>query len=156
MNFKRNLFCCWSFLLFAQVINGEEGEKSVGYGTKFGTDLTKAKKLKGAIGLGASPGFLSGDSEDDLVEVFKRYHAYLLLTGRNVANFSQIRSFLTLFNKKNNFIPKILIIKTKKRSKKLYIWGKLIHRDGFDTDCEEGCPIGSHCSDGICFCDSGT
>ena len=71
----------------------------------------KGKKLKFNIilGLGAPPGFLNGDNEQVILDVYQRYLEYKLLQGA----------------------------------------------DPNDDLCQEKCPPGSHCSSGVCFCDTG-
>jgi len=84
-------------------------EKILGYGTKFGTILDEDSKK--VIGLGAPEGFLSGDNEEAILEVYQRYKEHQIL----VEEASQ----------------------------------------GIDNqECMEGCPEGSHCSAGVCFCDA--
>ena len=125
-------------------------DKTLGYGTKFGTVLEEdskkvigkqftlfrqklgrkndnldqsrkyktrseanknVKKLKFCfiLGLGAPPGFLNGDNEQVILDVYQRYLEYKLLQGA----------------------------------------------DPNDDLCQEKCPPGSHCSSGVCFCDTG-
>ena len=71
----------------------------------------KGKKLKFNIilGLGAPPGFLNGDNEQVILDVYQRYLEYKLLQGA----------------------------------------------ESNDDLCQEKCPPGSHCSSGVCFCDTG-
>jgi len=53
-------------------------QKILGYGTKFGTLLEEESKK--VIGLGAAPGYLGGDNEADILEVYQRYQLYRALT----------------------------------------------------------------------------
>ena len=81
-------------------------------------------------GLGAPPGFLSGDNEAVILEVFTRYtrhtEAVSILT-----TLSRYKLYLALAGDGDT--------------------------DTADTEpsCEEECPEGSHCSWGVCFCDAG-
>jgi len=81
-------------------------DKTLGYGTKFGTVLEEDSKK--VIGLGAPPGFLNGDNEQVILDVYQRYLEYKLLQGA----------------------------------------------ESNDDLCQEKCPPGSHCSSGVCFCDT--
>ena len=90
----------------------EEG--LLGYGTKFGTDLSGTEEINSAIGLGAPAGFIEGESEEKSLEVYHRYQLYLQLIGKEAT-------------------------------------------PGYaEKTCGEGCPEGSHCSHGICFCETGS
>ena len=104
-----------------------EGEKSLGYGTKFGTvgNKERRKVIGEAVtdsrqihiehsGLGAPPAFIEADSEDVLLAVLHRYQLYRHLVGLEVGS------------------------------------------DYREDHCGAGgCPPGSHCSAGLCFCQPG-
>ena len=101
-------------LIFAVVFAVQGEEKPLGYGTKFGTDLSGSEESDRVIGLGAPPGFIGGESEDAILDVYHRYQLYQELIGEEIIS-------------------------------------------GYaDKTCEGGCPEGTHCSYGICFCETGT
>ena len=106
------LFAVVVVFLNQNVQCAEEGV--LGYGTKFGTDLSDTEEINSAIGLGAPAGFIEGENEEKSLEVYHRYQLYLQLIGEETT-------------------------------------------PGYDgKTCGEGCPEGSHCSYGVCFCDSGS
>jgi len=59
-------------------------DKNLGYGTKFGTDLSGIEESDKVIGLGAPPGFIGGENEDAVLEVYHRYQLYQDLIGEEV------------------------------------------------------------------------
>jgi len=105
-----NLLSPLLLLAFAIIFAAAE-DKIVGYGTKFGTELSGSHDK--VIGLGAPPGLLVGaESEEDVLEVYHRYQLYQELLGED-------------------------------------------SNAGYaEKNCEGGCPEGSHCSYGICFCET--
>ena len=109
---KHTMLRLFAVIFAIQAVHGDE-EQTLGYGTKFGTDLSGTEEINSVIGLGASPAFIGGESEEDILDVYHRYQLYLGLIGEEVAG---------------GYADKI---------------------------CEGGCPEGTHCSYGICFCESG-
>lgn len=75
MRFAFSKFCIG--VLLNVILCSCSEEKILGYGTKFGTLLEEESKK--VIGLGAAPGFLSGDNEADILEVYQRYKLYRAL-----------------------------------------------------------------------------
>jgi len=113
-NFVMDLLKQTTLLIIVVVFTHQnvQCEEEIGYGTKFGTDLSDTVEINSAIGLGAPPGFIGVENEENSLDVYHRYQLYLQLIGE---------------------IPPVRL---------------------FEKTCGEGCPEGSHCSHGICFCES--
>ena len=85
-------------------------EDTLGYGTKFGTDLKSKEHKNGVVGLGSGPALLPWAVEEDVLGVYHRYQLYRQLLDEGVSK---------------------------------------------DSSCRDGCPEGTHCSFGFCYCDPG-
>jgi len=109
--FKRSAPFLFAVVFATQNVQCEE-EKPLGYGTKFGTDLSDTEEINSVIGLGAPPASIGGESEENILDVYHRYQLYLGLIGDE------------------------------------------LNAGYADKTCEGGCPEGTHCSFGICFCES--
>ena len=79
--FSRTLLFVLVVLFLNQNVQCTE-EELLGYGTKFGTDLSGTEEINSAIGLGAPAGFIEGESEEKSLEVYHRYQLYLQLIGK--------------------------------------------------------------------------
>eukprot|EP00092_Neocalanus_flemingeri_P070746 GFUD01086867.1.p1 GENE.GFUD01086867.1~~GFUD01086867.1.p1 ORF type:complete len:252 (+),score=46.29 GFUD01086867.1:120-875(+) len=112
MNLNKHTLPCLFAVVFALHTVHSAEEKPLGYGTNFGTDLGDTEESDNVIGLGAPAGFIGGESEDAVMDVYHRYQLYQDLVGEDV-------------------------------------------NPGYaDKTCEGGCPEGTHCSYGLCFCET--